>query len=141
MKYIGENLKTIRKVWDKSQDEFALMFKLNRGNINSYEGERNEPSIEFFILLEEFTGIPIRRLYFEKIEKGEISERPLRNGDGLARIANSNVNIQLGDSNGDVVQQLGAHEREVYEERLRDKEEINRLLRNELAQLKAQIED
>jgi DNA-binding XRE family transcriptional regulator len=104
MKHIGDNLKTIRKVWNKSQDEFGVLFGLNRGNINSYEGERNEPSIEFFIVLEELTGIPIRDLVTRKIQRLELPERPYTAGEGIAKLQGS-VNVNVANGHGSAATQ------------------------------------
>ncbi|NDV96338.1 XRE family transcriptional regulator [Dysgonomonas sp. 521] len=59
MSQIGKNIKKIRNVRGLSQQAFADLFQLSRGNISSYEEFRAEPKIEVIIKIANFFGIPL----------------------------------------------------------------------------------
>lgn len=59
MTHIGKNIKKIRNVKSLSQQAFAELFDLTRGNISSYEEARAEPKIEVIIRIANFFGIPL----------------------------------------------------------------------------------
>lgn len=59
MTQIGKNIKKIRNVRGVSQQAFADLFQLTRGNISSYEEFRAEPKIEVVIKIANFFGIPL----------------------------------------------------------------------------------
>lgn len=59
MSQIGKNIKKIRNVRGLSQQAFADLFKLTRGNISSYEEFRAEPKIEVMVKIANFFGIPL----------------------------------------------------------------------------------
>ncbi len=60
MSQIGKNIKKIRNVKGGiSQQAFADLFQLTRGNISSYEEFRAEPKIEMIIRIAKYFGIPL----------------------------------------------------------------------------------
>ncbi|MDR2914333.1 MAG: helix-turn-helix domain-containing protein [Tannerella sp.] len=59
MTQIGKNIKKIRNVKGLSQQAFADLFGLTRGNISSYEESRAEPKIEVMIKIANFFSIPL----------------------------------------------------------------------------------
>jgi len=59
MTQIGKNIKKIRNVKGLSQQAFADIFDLTRGNISSYEESRAEPKIEVIMKIANFFGIPL----------------------------------------------------------------------------------
>jgi transcriptional regulator with XRE-family HTH domain len=59
MTQTGKNIKKIRNVKGLSQQAFAEMFDLTRGNISSYEESRAEPKIEIILRIANFFGIPL----------------------------------------------------------------------------------
>lgn len=59
MSVIGKNIKKIRNVKGLSQQAFADLFQLTRGNISSYEELRAEPKIEVLIKIANYFGIPL----------------------------------------------------------------------------------
>lgn len=59
MSHVGKNIKKIRNVRGLSQQAFADLFHLTRGNISSYEELRAEPKIEVIIKIANFFGIPL----------------------------------------------------------------------------------
>lgn len=59
MTQIGKNLKKIRNVRSLSQQAFADLFGLTRGNISSYEEFRAEPKIDVVIKIANYFGIPL----------------------------------------------------------------------------------
>lgn len=59
MTQIGKNIKKIRNVKGLSQQAFADLFDLTRGNISSYEEARAEPKTEVMIKIANFFGIPL----------------------------------------------------------------------------------
>ncbi len=59
MTQIGKNIKKIRSVRGLSQQAFADLFELTRGNISSYEEFRAEPKIEVVVLIAKYFGIPL----------------------------------------------------------------------------------
>ncbi|MCC8154565.1 MAG: helix-turn-helix domain-containing protein [Tannerellaceae bacterium] len=65
MSKIGKNIKKIRNIRGLSQQAFADLFSLSRGNISSYEEFRAEPKIEIVLRIANYFGIPLE----EFIEK------------------------------------------------------------------------
>lgn len=59
MSQIGKNIKKIRNVKALSQQAFAEIFELTRGNISSYEEFRAEPRIEVIVRIANYFGIPL----------------------------------------------------------------------------------
>ena len=51
MSKVGKNIKKIRNVKALSQQAFADLFQLTRGNISSYEEFRAEPNIEIIVII------------------------------------------------------------------------------------------
>lgn len=59
MSKIGKNIKKIRNVKGMSQQAFADLFDLSRGNISSYEELRAEPKIDIVTRIANFFSIPL----------------------------------------------------------------------------------
>lgn len=59
MTQIGKNIKKIRNVRGLSQQAFADLFDLTRGNISSYEEYRADPKIEVIIKIANYFSIPL----------------------------------------------------------------------------------
>ena len=59
MSKIGKNIKKIRNIKSLSQQAFADLFGLTRGNISSYEELRAEPKIEVVVTIANYFGIPL----------------------------------------------------------------------------------
>lgn len=59
MTQVGKNIKKIRNVKGLSQQAFAELFDLTRGNISSYEEFRAEPKIEVIIQIANYFSIPL----------------------------------------------------------------------------------
>jgi len=62
MSQVGKNIKKIRNVKGLSQQAFADLFQLTRGNISSYEELRAEPKIEVMTKIAKYFGIPLSDL-------------------------------------------------------------------------------
>lgn len=62
MSHVGKNIKKIRNVKGLSQQAFADLFQLTRGNISSYEELRAEPKIEVITKIAKYFGIPLSDL-------------------------------------------------------------------------------
>jgi transcriptional regulator with XRE-family HTH domain len=131
MRQLGNNLKTLRKVWHLSQDEFGRMFGLNRGNINSYEGDKNDPSMDFLLQLEEISGIMLSRFYKTQILESEVPPKPLFNGTSqkLAEMVHTKAK---NDMNNTSIHQ--ASTAELYERLLKEKDRM-------IAVLEARLND
>jgi transcriptional regulator with XRE-family HTH domain len=72
MTQIGKNIKKIRNVKGLSQQSFAELFDLTRGNISSYEESRAEPKIEVMIKIANFFGIPLADLIEKDLSVNEL---------------------------------------------------------------------
>jgi transcriptional regulator with XRE-family HTH domain len=59
MSQIGKNVKKIRNVRGLSQQAFADLFQLTRGNISSYEEFRAEPKLDVMLRIAKYFGIPL----------------------------------------------------------------------------------
>lgn len=59
MSKIGKNIKKIRNIKGLSQQAFADLFELTRGNISSYEELRAEPKLELVIKIANYFSIPL----------------------------------------------------------------------------------
>jgi len=72
MSQIGENIKKLRKVKGLSQQAFADLFNLSRGNISSYEELRAEPRIEVILNIAKYFSIPVDLILQKKLTVNEI---------------------------------------------------------------------
>lgn len=72
MTNIGNNIKKLRKVKGLSQQAFAELFDLTRGNISSYEEMRAEPRIETILRIAKYFGIPIQALIQDNLSVNQI---------------------------------------------------------------------
>lgn len=72
MTHIGKNIKKIRNVKGLSQQSFADLFSLTRGNISSYEESRAEPKIEVIVKIANFFGIPLSDLIEKDLSVNEL---------------------------------------------------------------------
>lgn len=72
MSKIGYNIKKLRNVKNLSQQAFADLFSLTRGNISSYEEMRAEPKIETIIKIANYFGIPLEHLLTKQLSVNEI---------------------------------------------------------------------
>ncbi len=72
MSQIGKNIKKIRNVKGLSQQAFADLFQLTRGNISSYEEFRAEPKIEVIIKIAKYFGIPLADIIEKDLSVNEL---------------------------------------------------------------------
>ncbi len=72
MSQIGHNIKKLRKVKGLSQQAFAELFELSRGNISSYEEQRAEPKIDVVTKIANYFSIPLDHLLNNNISVNEI---------------------------------------------------------------------
>ena len=72
MSQIGNNIKKLRKVKGLSQQAFADVFNLTRGNISSYEELRAEPRIEVILQIAKYFSIPVSELLERQLTVNEI---------------------------------------------------------------------
>lgn len=72
MTHIGTNIKKLRKVKGLSQQAFAELFNLTRGNISSYEELRAEPKIEIIAKIAKYFSIPLNHLIEKNLSVNEI---------------------------------------------------------------------
>lgn len=92
MTKIGANIKKIRTTKGLSQQAFAELFELTRGNISSYEESRAEPRIETVIRIANYFCIPVDRFITDQLTINEILKF---NGDRLIEDENHLINLQL----------------------------------------------
>ncbi|QES92466.1 helix-turn-helix transcriptional regulator [Empedobacter brevis] len=72
MTKIGENIKKLRQVKNLTQQAFADLFDVSRGNISSYEEKRAEPRIETIFRIAKYFSIPIGHLIEKNLTVNEI---------------------------------------------------------------------
>lgn len=72
MTRIGKNIKKIRNVRGLSQQAFADLFDLTRGNISSYEEFRAEPKIEVIVKIANFFSIPLTDIIEKDLSVNEL---------------------------------------------------------------------
>ncbi|MBO6213451.1 DNA-binding transcriptional regulator, XRE-family HTH domain [Algoriella xinjiangensis] len=72
MTKIGENIKKLRQVKNLTQQSFADLFEVTRGNISSYEEKRAEPKIETIFKIAKYFSIPIQHLIEKNLTVNEI---------------------------------------------------------------------
>lgn len=92
MTKIGANIKKIRTTKGLSQQAFAEIFELTRGNISSYEENRAEPRIETVIRIANYFCIPLDHFITQNITINEILKF---NGDKLIEEENHIIKLQL----------------------------------------------
>jgi transcriptional regulator with XRE-family HTH domain len=89
---IGTNIKKIRTAKNLSQQAFADLFDLTRGNISSYEESRAEPKLESVIKIANYFSIPLNRFVSEVLTVNEILQY---NGDKVLNDETHIANLQL----------------------------------------------
>lgn len=72
MTQIGKNIKKIRNVKGLSQQAFADLVDLTRGNISSYEESRAEPRIEVVVKIAKYFSIPLIDLIEKELSVNEL---------------------------------------------------------------------
>lgn len=72
MTKIGKNIKKIRNIKGLSQQAFADLFQLTRGNISSYEEFRAEPKIETLVRIANYFSIPLANLIEKELSVNEL---------------------------------------------------------------------
>lgn len=72
MTQIGKNIKKIRNVRGLSQQSFADLFGLTRGNISSYEEFRAEPKIDTVVRIANYFGIPLAHFVEKDLSVNEL---------------------------------------------------------------------
>ena len=72
MTHIGKNIKKIRNVKGLSQQSFADMLDLTRGNISSYEESRAVPKIEVMMKIANYFSIPLADLIEKDLSVNEL---------------------------------------------------------------------
>lgn len=72
MSKIGYNIKKLRNVKNLSQQAFADLFNISRGNISSYEELRAEPKLEIIIKIANYFSIPLEHLLTKQLSVNEI---------------------------------------------------------------------
>jgi transcriptional regulator with XRE-family HTH domain len=92
MTMIGSNIKKIRTTKGLSQQAFAELFALTRGNISSYEESRAEPRIETVMQIANYFSIPLQKFISQNLSIHEILKY---NGDKLIEDENHIINLQL----------------------------------------------
>ena len=92
MTKIGANIKKIRTTKGLSQQAFAELFALTRGNISSYEESRAEPRIETVMQIANYFSIPLHQFITENLSIHQILKY---NGDKLIEDENHIINLQL----------------------------------------------
>ncbi|MBT1687060.1 helix-turn-helix domain-containing protein [Fulvivirgaceae bacterium PWU37] len=92
MTKIGANIKKIRTTKGLSQQAFADLFELTRGNISSYEENRAEPRIETVAQIANYFSIPLDQFIGENLSIHAILKY---NGDKLIEDENHIINLQL----------------------------------------------
>ena len=92
MTKIGANIKKIRTTKGLSQQAFADLFDLTRGNISSYEENRAEPRIETMVQIANYFGIPLNQFITENLSIHEILKY---NGDKLIGEETDIISLQL----------------------------------------------
>jgi len=92
MTKIGANIKKVRTTKGLSQQAFADLFELTRGNISSYEESRADPKIDTVIQIANYFNIPLNQFITQNISIHEILKY---NGDKLIEDEKQSINRQL----------------------------------------------
>lgn len=92
MTKIGANIKKVRTTKGLSQQAFADLFELTRGNISSYEENRADPKIDTVIQIANYFNIPLNQFITQNISIHEILKYK---GDKLIEDEKHSINRQL----------------------------------------------
>lgn len=92
MTKVGINIKKIRTTKGLSQQSFADIFELTRGNISSYEEGRAEPKLEAVSRIANYFSIPLNDFVNKNLTVNEILKF---NGDKLIEEENHIISLQL----------------------------------------------
>ena len=69
---VGKNIKKIRNIKGLSQQAFADLFQLSRGNISSYEEGRAEPRMEVIVDIAKYFGISLDNFILKDLSVNEL---------------------------------------------------------------------
>lgn len=126
------------------REDAAVLLDVNVGKLNSYmRQEPAMPSIFFLLKLEDYTGIPARRLFYEKLEKKDFPAKPIRRKKysppktekSILNEPKSEYNKPEGNQNNQQLEEI-LNAIASLRMRMKEVEEKNRKLEEELAQLK-----
>lgn len=92
MTKIGVNIKKVRTTKGLSQQAFADLFELTRGNISSYEENRADPKIDTVVQIANHFNIPLNQFISQNISIHQILKY---NGDKLIDDEKHSINRQL----------------------------------------------
>jgi len=110
MTKIGSNLKKIRHTKGLSQQAFADVFGITRGNISSYEENRAEPKVEVIIRIANYFSIPLENILTKDLSINEILQY---NADKLLEEEQRLANFKLKEIpfiNDDILAKVWHHE-------------------------------
>lgn len=80
---LSKNIRTIRKKWELNQKDFGALLGMGKTAVSKWELGENEPSLKTMLWLSDNTGISIRRLVLEELERSDIVDSP---GGSLAAV-------------------------------------------------------
>lgn len=89
---IGERLKHLRKIKNKTQDEVAKELSMTRASYSHLENNRNEPDIQTMMKLAEYYEVSIDYLYGRDVPSWASEEDVM----DLEDLLDSNVNMAYG---------------------------------------------
>lgn len=72
MTKVGSNIKKIRATKGLSQQGFADLFELTRGNISSYEENRADPRIDIIVKIANYFSIPLEAFITQNLTVNQI---------------------------------------------------------------------
>ena len=76
-----------------SANKFGELFNLKRGNVGHYETGNVNPDLDFLFMLEKMSSFSIRELFKTDINRFDIPNRPLKNGEGLSVLNDKSLNV------------------------------------------------
>ena len=83
--YFATNLSLIRLVWGMSRQQIGHLLGCKQHQIAHYERSAIGVPLPVIFLLEDLTGIPAKRLYYDVLTRADISNAPLNDTTKLVK--------------------------------------------------------
>lgn len=80
---LSANLKTLQSKWGKGNDEMGALFDVPPATWSTYKVGRNFPVVDFYVMLQRLTGMPIIDWLTRDVGRHELLDAPLKQSDGL----------------------------------------------------------
>lgn len=92
----AEQIKSIRKQSNLSQEEFAQKLSISRQAVSNWENNRNLPDIEMLIMISRVFGVSLDQLILGENNMNEMTEKLIKDGSATRRAKLNAISSCIG---------------------------------------------